>query len=88
LGFGEDARESILGIIVTGVALVVMPVLGWFKLRAAAGLQSGALRADAYETIALFLALAGDADRPGCECRARMVVGRSTRRTGDCSLGG
>ena len=29
-----------------------MPILGWAKLRTAAALHSGALRADAYETIA------------------------------------
>ena len=52
LGFGEDARESLLGIIVTAVSLVVMPVLGWAKIRTAKALGSRALRADAYETIA------------------------------------
>jgi divalent metal cation (Fe/Co/Zn/Cd) transporter len=52
LGFGAEARESWLGIAVTGIAAVVMPILGWGKLRTAAALHSGALRADAYETIA------------------------------------
>ena len=52
LGFGAEARESWLGIAVTGIAAVVMPILGWGKLRTAAALNSGALRADAYETIA------------------------------------
>jgi len=52
LGFGAEARESWLGIAVTGIAAVVMPILGWAKLRTAAALHSGALRADAYETIA------------------------------------
>ncbi len=52
LGFGEDARESLLGIIITAVSLVVMPVLGWAKIRTAKALGSRALRADAYETIA------------------------------------
>ncbi|MGH7319748.1 MAG: cation diffusion facilitator family transporter [Candidatus Rokuibacteriota bacterium] len=51
LGFGPEARESWLGIILTAASLVVMPILGWAKLRTAAALQSGALRADAYETI-------------------------------------
>jgi divalent metal cation (Fe/Co/Zn/Cd) transporter len=52
LGFGAAAQESRLGIVLTAISLVVMPVLGWVKLRTAAALRSGALRADAYETIA------------------------------------
>ena len=40
-----------LGIVVTAISLVVMPLLGWAKLRTAGALRSGALRADAYETI-------------------------------------
>jgi divalent metal cation (Fe/Co/Zn/Cd) transporter len=52
LGFGAEARESIVGIILTAISLVVMPFLGWVKLRTARALQSGSLRADAYETIA------------------------------------
>jgi divalent metal cation (Fe/Co/Zn/Cd) transporter len=41
-----------VGIVLTAVSLVVMPFLGWVNLRAATALRSGALRADAYETIA------------------------------------
>jgi cation diffusion facilitator family transporter len=52
LGFGAEARESLLGILLTSVSLVVMPFLGWAKLRTAEALNSRALRADAYETIA------------------------------------
>lgn len=52
LGFGEEADKSLVGIVLTAVSLVVMPVLGWAKLRTAGALKSGALRADAYETIA------------------------------------
>jgi len=52
LGFGSEARESLLGIALTSVSMVVMPFLGWAKLRTATALQSRALRADAYETIA------------------------------------
>jgi divalent metal cation (Fe/Co/Zn/Cd) transporter len=51
LGYGAEARESIVGIALTAVSLVVMPLLGWAKLRTAGALGSGALRADAYETI-------------------------------------
>jgi divalent metal cation (Fe/Co/Zn/Cd) transporter len=52
LSFGAEARESRLGIVLTAIAAVVMPLLGWAKLRIAAVLGSGALRADAYESIA------------------------------------
>jgi divalent metal cation (Fe/Co/Zn/Cd) transporter len=51
LGYGPEARESLLGIVVTAIALVVMPLLGRAKLSTAAALGSGALRADAYETV-------------------------------------
>jgi divalent metal cation (Fe/Co/Zn/Cd) transporter len=51
LGYGAEARESIVGIALTAVSLVAMPLLGWAKLRTAGALGSGALRADAYETI-------------------------------------
>jgi divalent metal cation (Fe/Co/Zn/Cd) transporter len=52
LGYGAEARESLVGILLTAISAVVMPVLGWAKLRTARTLGSGALRADAYETIA------------------------------------
>lgn len=50
-GFGSAAEESRLGIGLTAISMIVMPVLGWAKLRTAVALHSGALRADAYETI-------------------------------------
>ena len=52
LGYGAEAQESTVGIVLTAISLVVMPFLGWAKLRLATALRSGALRADAYETIA------------------------------------
>jgi len=52
LGFGDMARESSVGIALTAVSLVVMPVLGRSKLRTARALDSRAPRADAVETIA------------------------------------
>jgi divalent metal cation (Fe/Co/Zn/Cd) transporter len=52
LGFGAEAEQSLVGIVLTAISLVVMPVLGWAKLRTARQLGSRALRADAYETIA------------------------------------
>jgi divalent metal cation (Fe/Co/Zn/Cd) transporter len=51
LGYGAEPHESVIGIVLTAVSLVVMPLLGWAKLRTARALRSGALRADAYETI-------------------------------------
>ena len=51
LGLGPEARESLVGIVVTVIALTVMPFLGWMKLRTSLALGSRALRADAYETI-------------------------------------
>jgi cation diffusion facilitator family transporter len=50
-GFGREAEKSYVGIVLTIVSLIVMPILGWSKLRTARGLGSKALRADAYETI-------------------------------------
>jgi divalent metal cation (Fe/Co/Zn/Cd) transporter len=52
LGFGEEAQASRIGIALTVISAIVMPVLGWIKLGTATALRSGALRADAYETIA------------------------------------
>lgn len=52
LGYGENAEGSGVGLILTGVSLVVMPVLAWRKLRTAEALNSKAMKADAYETIA------------------------------------
>ncbi len=43
--------ESIVGIVLMGVSLVVMPLLARAKLRTARALGSRALRADAHETI-------------------------------------
>lgn len=50
-GAGPEAEQSTVGIVLTAVSLVVMPVLGWLKLQTAKELGSGALRADAFETI-------------------------------------
>jgi len=52
LGFAARAEESGVGIAVTALSLVVMPLLGRIKLRTAAALGSRALRTDAFETIA------------------------------------
>lgn len=61
-------EESMVGIILAVASSVVMPVIAWGKLRAATALGSGALRAEAKETLAcaylsvtLLLGLAGNA---------------------------
>jgi divalent metal cation (Fe/Co/Zn/Cd) transporter len=51
IGFGGEPTESIVGIALTAISLVLMPLLAWAKLRTARELGSRALRADAYETI-------------------------------------
>ena len=48
---GDRPRESVVGIGLTALSLIVMPVLARAKLRVAASLGSRALRADAHETI-------------------------------------
>lgn len=48
----EAAEESLIGIALALASLVVMPVVSWGKLRAAAHLGSHALRAEAKETLA------------------------------------
>ncbi|MBA3312515.1 MAG: cation transporter [Planctomycetaceae bacterium] len=52
LGSGPKAETSLVGIVLTAVSLVVMPILGWVKLGVAQRLGSGALRADSVQTFA------------------------------------
>jgi divalent metal cation (Fe/Co/Zn/Cd) transporter len=52
VGYGAEAQESRLGIVLTAISLVGMPLLVRVKLQTAVALKSGALRADAYETLA------------------------------------
>lgn len=52
LGHGPEAEESLVGIVLTAISLVVMPVLGWIKLDIARRLESKALRADSMQTFA------------------------------------
>lgn len=48
----EAAEESVVGIVLAAASLAVMPLVAWGKLRAARELGSGALRAEARETLA------------------------------------
>lgn len=48
---GARPEESVLGIVLLALSLVIMPLLARAKLRTSAALESGALRADAHETI-------------------------------------
>jgi divalent metal cation (Fe/Co/Zn/Cd) transporter len=50
-GFGGEPQPSLGGIVLTSLSLVVMPTLGFWKLRIAKRIESGSLRADAFETI-------------------------------------
>src|SRR2546422_833563 len=50
--FQEHPDESLIGIILAIVSLIVMPVLAFYKKRIAAEINSRALRADALETLA------------------------------------
>lgn len=47
----EPAPRSVVGIVVAALSLLLMPALGVWKLRLARELNSGALRADAVETL-------------------------------------
>jgi divalent metal cation (Fe/Co/Zn/Cd) transporter len=51
-GFGREPGPSLPGIALTILSLFVMPLLARAKLKTAAGLDSKALRADAYESVA------------------------------------
>jgi divalent metal cation (Fe/Co/Zn/Cd) transporter len=54
-----EPENSWLGLLVAGLAVVIMPLLGWRKRVAASKLHSAALRADAIESLACaYLALA------------------------------
>ena len=48
----ESIEESLVGIILAGVSLFVMPLVSWGKLHAAKAIGSSALRAEAKETLA------------------------------------
>ena len=48
---GDRPRESVVGIVLMVLSLIVMPLLARAKLRLAVSLGSRALRADAHETI-------------------------------------
>lgn len=51
-GVGESPDTSTLGIALTATSIALMPLLARAKLRAASELDSKALRADAFETVA------------------------------------
>jgi divalent metal cation (Fe/Co/Zn/Cd) transporter len=48
----DAPAESTIGIAVAAASLVIMPLVAWGKLRAAGEIGSGALRAEAKETLA------------------------------------
>jgi divalent metal cation (Fe/Co/Zn/Cd) transporter len=48
----EEPRESLVGVVLAAVSLVVMPLIAWGKFRVAARVASRALGAEAMETLA------------------------------------
>ena len=52
LFFYQPAQESLIGIILALLSLVIMPLLAWGKIHAAREINSAALKAEAKETIA------------------------------------
>lgn len=52
LARADAPRESLVGIALAAASLVIMPLLAWAKLRVAREIGSGALRAEAKETLA------------------------------------
>jgi len=52
LGYGGEPAASFIGIVLTGVSLLAMPLLGWAKLKTSDALDSPSMRSDAFETIA------------------------------------
>ncbi len=51
-GFGEPADKSVVGMVLTAISVVVMPIVARAKLKVAKAINSRSLRADAIETIA------------------------------------
>jgi divalent metal cation (Fe/Co/Zn/Cd) transporter len=49
---GDAPEESVVGLVLAVASLIVMPLIAWGKLRAAEAIGSGALRAEAKETLA------------------------------------
>lgn len=49
---GVRPAESLVGLVLAGLSIVVMPILAWGKLKVADQIKSGALKAEAKETIA------------------------------------
>lgn len=52
LRYADPPSESSVGILLAVVSLIIMPLVAWGKLRAATAIGSGALRAEAKETLA------------------------------------
>lgn len=48
----EAPDASVVGVVIAALSLILMPLLAWGKIRAARALESGALAAEAQETLA------------------------------------
>jgi divalent metal cation (Fe/Co/Zn/Cd) transporter len=54
LGAGRDAQESVVGLALTALSIIAMPILFSVKRRVATELDSAAVRADGVQTLACF----------------------------------
>ena len=52
IGFGGEADKSFIGIALTALSVIIMPLVARAKLKVAESIKSASLRADAIETIA------------------------------------
>jgi hypothetical protein len=79
-GFGAEAQESRIGIILTTVSLIVMPFLGWANLRTSGELGESRAPGRRLRDNRLLVALADNPRGPHAQSRVRMVVGRPAGR--------
>lgn len=79
----ETSELSIMGIVIAGLSVVIMPVLGWRKYVIGKRLGLKSLVADSKETFACF-ALSGSPRRIGRTFGFRLLACGSPGRIGDC----
>jgi predicted Co/Zn/Cd cation transporter (cation efflux family) len=73
----KTPEHSTVGIVLAALSLIVMPLLVYYKRRVASQLGSGALEAEARKDAGLRLPVGDPSRRPGSECLARLLMGRS-----------
>jgi len=82
---GDRPGESVVGIVLTALSLIVMPLLARAKLRVAASLGSPGTAGGRARDNRLRVAVGDDSSWSGPERGARLVVGRSGCRSRDGS---